>query len=115
MRFPCITRYTNEGEILYHGKDITKMKRGRTPAKKSSAYSDGLSDPIGFFNPKMKIRDIICELQQNFKRIKQVRSRCGGTQININTVDLPGTCQPLSSHYGVEMKAAESLLQGRLL
>ena len=69
MRFLVSLDTPDEGEILYRGKDITKLK-GEELRQNRQNIQMVFQDPGGSFNPKMKIRDIICEPLLNFKRIK---------------------------------------------
>jgi len=59
-----------EGEILFHGKDITKLK-GEGLRQHRRRIQMIFQDPSAAFNPKMKIRDIICEPLINYGEIKQ--------------------------------------------
>ena len=70
MRFLVSLDKPTEGEILYRGKDITKLK-GEELRQNRQNIQMVFQDPNGSFNPKMKIRDIICEPLLNFKRIKK--------------------------------------------
>ncbi|MBQ7370861.1 MAG: ABC transporter ATP-binding protein [Blautia sp.] len=70
MRFLVSLDKPTEGEILFHGKDITKMK-GEELRQNRQNIQMVFQDPGGSFNPKMKIRDIICEPLLNFGRIKK--------------------------------------------
>lgn len=54
---------------MFHGKDITKLK-GEELRQNRQYIQMVFQDPSASFNPKMKIRDIICEPLMNFQRIK---------------------------------------------
>ena len=69
MRFLVSLDTPSEGEILYRGKDITKMK-GEEMRMNRQNIQMVFQDPSASFNPKMKIRDILCEPLMNFGRIK---------------------------------------------
>ncbi len=69
MRFLVSLDTPTEGEILFHGKDITKLK-GEELRQNRQYIQMVFQDPSASFNPKMKIRDIICEPLMNFQRIK---------------------------------------------
>ena len=69
MRFLVSLDTPSEGEILYRGKDITKMK-GEELRQNRQNIQMVFQDPSASFNPKMKIRDILCEPLMNFGRIK---------------------------------------------
>lgn len=68
MRFLVALDKPSEGEILFKGKDITKLK-GEELRQTRQHIQMVFQDPSGSFNPKMKIRDIICEPLLNFGRI----------------------------------------------
>ena len=70
MRFLVSLDKPSEGEILFHGEDITKLK-GEALRQNRQNIQMVFQDPSGSFNPKMKIRDIICEPLLNFGRIKK--------------------------------------------
>ena len=61
---------TTSGEILYKGEDITKLK-GEKLRQNRKHIQMVFQDPSTAFNPKMKVRDIICEPLLNFKLIKK--------------------------------------------
>ena len=88
MRFLVSLDMPTEGEILFHGKDITKMK-GETLRQTRQKIQMVFQDPSGSFNPKMKIRDIICEPLMNFKRIKKSEKDAVARKY-LELVDLPG-------------------------
>lgn len=69
MRFLVRLDIPTEGEILFKGKDLTKLK-GEELRQTRRYIQMVFQDPGGSFNPKMKIRDIICEPLLNFGRIK---------------------------------------------
>ena len=63
-------RENERNGILYRGKDITKLK-GEKLRQNRQNIQMVFQDPTASFNPKMKIRDIICEPLLNFGRIKK--------------------------------------------
>ena len=69
MRFLVSLDKPTEGEIIYRGKDITKLK-GEELRQNRQNIQMVFQDPSASFNPKMKVRDTICEPLLNFKRIK---------------------------------------------
>jgi len=69
MRFLVSLDVPTEGEILFHGQDITKLK-GENLRLNRQNIQMVFQDPAQSFNPKMKIRDIVCEPLLNFGRIK---------------------------------------------
>lgn len=88
MRFLVSLDTPTEGEILFHGKDITKMK-GEELRQNRQNIQMVFQDPSGSFHPKMKIRDIICEPLMNFKRIKR-NEKDAVARKYLEMVDLPG-------------------------
>ena len=70
MRFLVSLDTPSEGEILYRGKDITKLK-GEELRQNRQNIQMVFQDPTSSFNPKMIIRDIVCEPLLNFNRIKK--------------------------------------------
>ncbi|MBQ9437498.1 MAG: ABC transporter ATP-binding protein [Lachnospiraceae bacterium] len=58
-----------EGEILFEGEDIGKLK-GEELRQHRRHIQMVFQDPSLAFNPKMKIKDIICEPLLNFGKIK---------------------------------------------
>lgn len=58
------------GEVLYKGKDITKLK-GEELRQHRRNIQMVFQDPATAFNPKMKVKDIICEPLLNFGLIKK--------------------------------------------
>ena len=87
MRFLVSLDAPTEGEIFFHGKDITKMK-GETLRQNRQKIQMVFQDPSGSFNPKMKIRDIICEPLMNFGRIKKSEKDAVAKKY-LELVDLP--------------------------
>ena len=61
---------TTSGEILYEGEDITKLK-GEKLRQNRRHIQMVFQDPSTAFNPKMKVKDIICEPLLNFGLIKK--------------------------------------------
>lgn len=59
----------DEGEILYKGQDITKLK-GESLRQHRQNIQMVFQNSAEAFNPKMKVMDIICEPLLNFKRIR---------------------------------------------
>ncbi len=87
MRMLLALDNPTSGEILYHGKDITHLK-GEQLRQHRQNIQMVFQDPSGSFNPKMKIRDIICEPLLNFKRIK--KSEVNDVAVKyLEMVDLP--------------------------
>ena len=87
MRFLVSLDTPSEGEIIYKGKDITKLK-GEELRQNRQNIQMVFQDPNGSFNPKMKIKDIICEPLLNFNRIKKSEVRDVAVKY-LEMVDLP--------------------------
>ena len=75
------------GEILYEGEDITKLK-GEKLRQNRRHIQMVFQDPSTAFNPKMKVRDIICEPLLNFNLIKK-NQRDDIAKEYLKMVDLP--------------------------
>ena len=88
MRFLVRLDVPTEGEILFHGKDLTKLK-GEELRQTRQYIQMVFQDPGGSFNPKMKIRDIICEPLMNFGRIRAPEKDAAARKY-LEAVDLPG-------------------------
>lgn len=76
-----------EGEVIFRGQDITRLHGG---AKRLNYQHLQLvfQDPTAVFNPKMKIRDIICEPLLNFGRIKRSEVPARAAEL-LAAVELP--------------------------
>lgn len=88
MRFLVSLDTPSEGEILYRGKDITKLK-GEELRQNRQNIQMVFQDPSSSFNPKMKIRDIVCEPLLNFNRIKRSEKDAACKKL-LEMVELPG-------------------------
>ena len=88
MRFLVSLDTPSEGEILYRGKDITKLK-GEELRQNRQNIQMVFQDPTSSFNPKMKIRDIVCEPLLNFNRIKKSEKDEACRRL-LEMVELPG-------------------------
>lgn len=88
MRFLVSLDTPTEGEILFHGKDITRLK-GEELRQNRQHIQMVFQDPSASFNPKMKIRDIICEPLMNFNRIRKSEKDAVARKY-LEMVDLPG-------------------------
>ena len=77
-----------EGEILYHGQDITKLKGEKLRLHRKNIQMV-FQDPTAAFNPKMKIRDIICVPLLNFGMIKKSEADATARKY-LEMVELPG-------------------------
>lgn len=88
MRFLVRLDTPTEGEILFKGQDLAKLK-GEQLRQMRQYIQMVFQDPGGSFNPKMKIRDIICEPLMNFGRIKAGEKDAVARKY-LELVDLPG-------------------------
>ena len=88
MRFLVRLDVPTEGEIIFKGKDLTKLK-GEELRQTRQYIQMVFQDPGGSFHPKMKIRDIICEPLMNFGRIKPSEKDAVARKL-LEAVDLPG-------------------------
>ena len=88
MRFLVSLDTPTEGEIFFHGKNITQLK-GEELRQNRQYIQMVFQDPSASFNPKMKIRDIICEPLMNCKRIKASEKDAVARKF-LEMVDLPG-------------------------
>lgn len=88
MRFLVALDRPTEGEILFHGQDLTKLK-GEALRQTRQHIQMVFQDPGGSFNPKMKIRDILCEPLLNFGRIKPSEKDAAARKY-LEMVELPG-------------------------
>lgn len=70
VRFLALLDQPTEGEILYHGSDISHLK-GEPLRLKRRQIQMVLQDPNTSLNPKMRVRDIICEPLLNFGEIRR--------------------------------------------
>ena len=88
MRFLVWLDLPTEGEILYKGRDITKLK-GRELHEMRQHIQMVFQDPSTSFNPKMRIRDIVCEPLLNYGRIKPSQKDAKAREL-LEMVELPG-------------------------
>ncbi len=75
------------GEILFHGKDITKMKGEELRLNRRNIQMV-FQNPATALNPRMKVRDIICEPLLNFGMIKR-KERDAVARKYLEMVELP--------------------------
>ena len=84
----CKLENLTSGHVYLDGEDITEYndRRMRSIRKKVQMV---FQDPTSSFNPKMKIRDIVCEPLLNFKRIKKSEKDAVCRRL-LKMVELPG-------------------------
>lgn len=75
------------GAIYHRGADITKLK-GEAARQNRQHIQMVFQDPMQAFNPKMKIKDIICEPLRNFAVIKRNQVEKRAKEL-LKVVDLP--------------------------
>ncbi len=90
------------GEIIYRGEDITKLK-GEKQRLNRQHIQMVFQDPASSFNPKMKVRDIICEPLMNFDRIKKSDKERVCTEL-LKMVELP---ESFASRYTHNMSGGQ--------
>ena len=88
MRMVVSLEAPTEGEILYHGQDITKLKGEKLRLHRKNIQMV-FQDPTAAFNPKMKIKDIICEPLLNFGLLKKSEKDATARKY-LEMVELPG-------------------------
>jgi len=75
------------GSVMFRGKDITKLK-GEEKRQNYRHIQMVFQDPTAAFNPKMKVRDIICEPLRNFGLINKADVDAKAKEL-LQMVDLP--------------------------
>ncbi len=88
MRMVVSLEAPTEGEILYRGQDITRL-RGEALRRHRQKIQMVFQDPSAAFSPKMKVMDIVCEPLLNFKRIKKSEKEETARRL-LEMVELPG-------------------------
>lgn len=88
MRIVVRLDVPTQGEIIFRGKDLTKLK-GEQLRQTRQYIQMVFQDPNASFNPKMRIRDILCEPLMNFGRIKASQKDQAAREL-LEAVDLPG-------------------------
>lgn len=88
MRMVVQLEQPTEGEILFHGKDLSKLK-GEEMRQMRRNIQMVFQDPTAAFNPRMKIKDIICEPLLNFNLIKPSEKDAAARKY-LEMVELPG-------------------------
>ena len=75
------------GKIIFHGEDITQLT-GEAKRQNYRHIQMVFQDPTAAFNPKMKIRDIVCEPLLNFNLIAKSEVDAKARSL-LTQVDLP--------------------------
>lgn len=88
MRMVVSLEQPTEGEILYRGQNVAKLK-GEALRQHRRNIQMVFQDPAAAFNPKMKVMDIICEPLLNFGLIKKSEKEITARKY-LEMVELPG-------------------------
>lgn len=75
------------GEVIFEGKDILKLK-GEAARQNRRKIQMVFQDPNTAFNPKMKVKDILCEPLKNFGLIKNSEVDAKAAEL-LHMVELP--------------------------
>ena len=75
------------GRILFKGRDITNIK-GEDRREMARHIQMIFQDPATAFNPKMRIKDIICEPLRNFARVSDKEAEARAVDL-LRQVELP--------------------------
>ena len=86
----------DSGQILYRGQDITAL-RGEKLRQTRRHIQMVFQDPGASFNPKMKVRDIVCEPLLNFGLITP-KERAAVCRSLLEMVELPGEFEDRYPH-----------------
>lgn len=88
MRMVVSLEEPTQGQILYRGQDITKL-RGEALRQHRQNIQMVFQDPAAAFSPKMRVMDIVCEPLLNFKRISKSQKEAKAREL-LEMVELPG-------------------------
>ncbi len=88
MRMAVSLEAPTEGEILFHGRDVSHFK-GEELRQHRQNIQMIFQDPGEAFHPRMRVMDIICEPLLNFKRIQR-QEREAVARKYLELVELPG-------------------------
>lgn len=87
MRLLVQLEKPTSGEIIYRGQNIAHLSGARLRENRQHIQMI-FQDPYSSFNPRMRVRDILCEPLLNFKRIK--KSECAAKAAELlEMVNLP--------------------------
>ena len=90
------------GKIIFHGEDITRLK-GEALRQHRMKIHMVFQDPSTAFNPKMRVRDIICEPLKNFGMIKNSEVDAKAREM-LRLVELP---EEFSDRYANNMSGGQ--------
>lgn len=88
MRCLVALERPTQGQILLRGQDLTQL-RGEALRQTRRHIQMVFQDPGASFNPKMRVRDIVCEPLLNFGLISPSQKRQTACRL-LEMVDLPG-------------------------
>lgn len=92
------------GQILYHGQDVTALKRGRAFKKFHHETAMIFQDPYSSLDPRMAVRDIIAE---GLKVHQQTSSRQELDQRVAETMELVGLTPDVMNRYPYEFSGGQ--------
>lgn len=75
------------GEVIFYGQDILKL-RGEAARQNRRKIQMVFQDPAAAFNPKMKVKEIVCEPLLNFGLIKKSEVDAKAAEL-LRMVELP--------------------------
>lgn len=75
------------GEVIFDGQDILKL-RGKAARQNRRKIQMVFQDPAAAFNPKMKVKEIVCEPLLNFGLIKKSEVDAKAAEL-LRMVELP--------------------------
>lgn len=75
------------GEVIFDGQDILKL-RGEAARQNRRKIQMVFQDPASAFNPKMKVKEIVCEPLLNFRLIKKSEVDAKAAEL-LRMVELP--------------------------
>lgn len=78
---------TDGGEVIFDGQDILKL-RGEAARQNRRKIQMVFQDPTAAFNPKMKVKEIVCEPLLNFGLIKKSEVDAKAAEL-LRMVELP--------------------------
>lgn len=77
----------SSGEVIFDGQDILKL-RGKAARQNRRKIQMVFQDPAAAFNPKMKVKEIVCEPLLNFGLIKKSEVDAKAAEL-LRMVELP--------------------------
>lgn len=84
------------GEVLFEGRDILKLK-GEALRQSRRKIQMVFQDPTAAFNPKMKVKDILCEPLLNFGLLRSAEIDAKAAQL-LELVELPASFKDRYPH-----------------